>query len=332
MNTENRRNQETKRTKKEEVMEESIDKSRTENSRTNLRRVVMNRKIIIAICFIFAAYGIAHGDYLLVDQGYVANVDSWHNLSYYRFAQQFTPSLSSIDMVRLALHTNEEGAVMRINIREGSIYGPVIGTSTKVIPPGFTGMTRFVFVSSIPLNPGSTYTIDVEKPLSGSAFAASSFEGGGYTLGAMYIDGYSAPTDNSDLIFQTGYVRANVVKIISGVDALCQGIRSNDKLRIAILSNDVLDATLVDPESVRFAKAGVKRAGKNGRLQCRYGDGNDDGLPDLVCSIDVAQVVIEEGALSVDVTAETYDRISIMGNEILCGGQNYGEVISNEGR
>jgi hypothetical protein len=279
----------------------------------------MNGKsILIAMCLILASYGIAGADYLLIDQEYVANVDSWYNLSYFKFDQEFTPSLSSIDMVRLALHTDEEGAVLRINIREDSIYGRIIGTSEKLLPPGFTGMARFMFASPMQLNSDSFYIIDLEL-LSGSAFVAAGFEGGGYPRGLMYIDGYNTPTDNSDLIFQTGNVRSNVIKILSGADALCRGINSNHKLIIAILSNDLLDATLIDPESVIFAEAGVKRAGKNGRLQCRQEDRNYDGLPDLVCSIDMTQLVIEQGALSIDVTADTYDGIKIMGDEVLCG-------------
>jgi hypothetical protein len=79
---------------------------------------------------------------------------------------------------------------------------------------------------------------------------------------------------------------------------------------------------MVDPESVTFAEAGVKRGGKNGRIQCRQKDINYDGLPDLACSIDVKQLVIEQDALSIDVTAETYDGMRITGDEVLCGGQN----------
>ena len=299
-----------------------VNKSITKNNRSNLKKVIMNGKLIlIAMCLILASYGIAGADYLLIDQEYMANVNNWHNLSYFKFDQEFTPSLSSINMVRLALHTNEEGAALRINIRQDSIYGPIIGTSEEHLPRGFNDMALFMFASPMQLTQGSSYIIDLEL-LSGSAFVASAFEAGGYPQGLMYIDGYNTPTDNSDLIFQTGNMRSNVIKIISGAKTLCRGINSNDKLIIAILSNDVLDATMVDPESVTFAEAGVKRGGKNGRLQCSQKDSNYDGLPDLTCSIDVKQLVIEQDALSIDVTAETYDGMRIMGDEVLCGGQN----------
>ncbi len=303
-------------------MKKLTHKSATKNNPSNLKEAIMNGKLIlIAGCLILASYGIAGADYLLIDQAHMANVNSWHNLSYYKFDQEFTPSLSSMDVVTLALHTNQEGAALRINIREASISGPIIGTSEKHLPAGFTDMARFMFASPIQLNPGSSYIIDLEL-LSGSASVASGFEGGGYPQGLMYIDGSNTPTDNSDLIFETGNVRPNVVKIKSGAEALCRGITSKDKLIIAILSNDVLDATLIDPRSVIFAEAGVKRAGKNGRLQCGQEDSNHDGLPDLVCTIDVSQAVTEQRALSIDVTAETYDGLRIMGDEVLCGGQN----------
>jgi len=117
------------------------------------------------------------------------------------------------------------------------------------------------------------------------------------------------------------------VKVVSGAEELCWGINPNDKLMIAIFSDNVLDATRVDPESVVFAEAGAKRAGKKGRIHCRQEDSNYDGLPDLSCSIDVTELegvrddrglVIEQGAL-IDVTAETYDGMRITGNEMLCG-------------
>ena len=165
---------------------------------------IMNGKLIlIAGCLILASYGIAGADYLLIDQANMSNVDSWHNLSYYKFDQEFIPSLSSMDMVRIALHTNQDsGALLSINIREGSIDGRIIGTSEKVLQPNFTDMARFDFASPMQLNPGSIYIIDL-KLLSGSAFVASGFEGGGYPQGLMYIGGTNTATDNSDLIFET---------------------------------------------------------------------------------------------------------------------------------
>jgi hypothetical protein len=301
-------------------MKTSIPKSN--HNRSILEVAIMKGKfILITMCFVLANYGVANADYLLIDQANMAKVSGWHNLSYFKFDQEFTPSLSSMDMVRLALHTYEEEASLRINIRVDSMYGRIIGTSETYLPPGFTGMARFMFASPVPLNPDSNYVIDLEL-LSGSASIASGFEGGGYSQGLMYINEYNTSTDSSDLIFQTGNVRSNVIKIEPSAEALCGDINSNNRLNIVIYSNDVLDATLVDPESIIFAEAGVMRAGKSERPQCHQKDINHDGLADLECGIDMTQLVIEQDVLSVSVKAEAYDGMIIIGDEVLCDGQN----------
>jgi hypothetical protein len=137
----------------------------------------------------------------------------------------------------------------------------------------------------------------------------------------MLIDGFSNPSDNSDIIFLTGYVMSDLVEIKRGEEALCGGVDPNDKLVVVIRSNDVLDATLIDPGSVSFAGAGVKRGGEKGRLLCHQKNSNSDGPPDLVCSIDVTQLVIDQGALSIEVTAVTLGGLRIWGEDIFCMGQ-----------
>ncbi len=169
----------------------------------------MKGKIILTVMLMICAYsGIAGAaDYLLVDQSYMANVNSWHNLSYYKLDQEFRPSLSSMNTVELAIYT-DEGAMLQVNIRKDSIDGKVVGKSTKLyLPANFMDMASFIFRSPVSLVPGSIYVIEL-RLLSGTAYVASSFEEDGYPKGYMFIDGINSLTDNSDVIFQTGLVIA----------------------------------------------------------------------------------------------------------------------------
>jgi hypothetical protein len=99
---------------------------------------------------------------------------------------------------------------------------------------------------------------------------------------------------------------------------LCRNVKAADRLIIAIMSSDIFDATTVIPDAVSFAGAGVKKLGKNGQYLCRQEDTNNDGLLDLSCRIDSTGLVIEEGASSVVVEAETFDGITIIGEEVIC--------------
>ncbi len=54
------------------------------------------------------------------------------------------------------------------------------------------------------------------------------------------------------------------------------------------------DAIQVDPASVTLAGARVKLIGK-GKYSCSAQDVNSDGLPDLVCHVQTAQLAIQTG-------------------------------------
>lgn len=170
----------------------------------------MNGKLVlIAVCLVLVSFGTSWADYFLVDQQNMGEVDGWYSLSYYKFDQSFTPSLSTMSEVQIALHTTGESA-LRVNIREGSIDGPVVGSSEVQLAPDFTDMAQFTFRRPLHINPGSFYYIDLEL-LYGTAYVAISFEGGGYPQGLLYIDEYNTPTDNSDMVFQTGVKKRLVV-------------------------------------------------------------------------------------------------------------------------
>ncbi len=78
------------------------------------------------------------------------------------FGQAFTPTLTSVDFIRLNLddHTpaNGIGATLLINLRSGSITGALMAATSPVnLADGFAGTVNFFFPSSVALNPGTRY-------------------------------------------------------------------------------------------------------------------------------------------------------------------------------
>ena len=86
---------------------------------------------------------------------------------------------------------------------------------------------------------------------------------------------------------------------------------------IAILSSDTFDALSVKVETVWVSGASVRLAGKSDRYMCQEIDVNNDGLTDLVCDIETAEFMLEEGEDTVELTAETSDGIKIHGTDLI---------------
>lgn len=84
---------------------------------------------------------------------------------------------------------------------------------------------------------------------------------------------------------------------------------------VAILSAADFDATSVNPETVRLAGATVKLVGKSGSDLCHARDANGDGLVDLVCDVNTAQVMIEEGSSMAVLEAKTFSGLPIRGQD-----------------
>lgn len=196
-------------------MKTSVHRSRAKDHQANLKEVIMKGKLVlIAMCLVFVSFGTSWADYFLVDQQNMGNIDGWYNLSFYKIDQSFTPSLSTMSEVRIALHnpSADKIATVRVNIRDGSIKGTVdcsingtvVGSSEIQLDPNFTGMAQFTFRRPLHINPGSScYFIDLDLR-DGTADVAISFEGGGYSQGLLYIEDINYSTDNSDMVFQTG--------------------------------------------------------------------------------------------------------------------------------
>ena len=87
--------------------------------------------------------------------------------------QSFTPSLSSVGFIRLMLDdadpTDGAGATVYINLRSGSILGPIIGTTASVrMLNTFSGPATFLFASPVPLAPATTYYFEAVEQTGGS--------------------------------------------------------------------------------------------------------------------------------------------------------------------
>lgn len=267
---------------------------------------------------LFTTFDLVGAISLIVDQSHMNRVQGWYNLSYFKFDQEFRPSFDSLDIVEVQLSTQQAGAVFQVKIREGSLDGPVVKTSTELsLPADFHGIAQFIFASPMNLVPGIPYVIDLIL-LNGTAGIGIGWEGGGYSEGRMFIGGTHTPTDNSDVIFQTGRLQPDLIDIKPKGNKACINMNSAGTVQVTINSSDIFDATTVDPETVILAGARVKTAGENGKLLCKEGYVNSDEYLDLICHINTEQMVIEEGEVIITLEAETYNGLSIVGEDSVC--------------
>ncbi|MGZ5435341.1 MAG: hypothetical protein ACXWID_05375 [Pyrinomonadaceae bacterium] len=96
-----------------------------------------------------------------------------HSLLFYSpEGQSFTPTSNSLSVVELRTKdfapNNSLGANLLVKIRQGSMTGPIIGTSlTVTLPDGFGitdimgSITHFDFPTPVPLVPGNVYVLEV---------------------------------------------------------------------------------------------------------------------------------------------------------------------------
>ena len=82
--------------------------------------------------------------------------------------QTFSPSFAGLDAVELWTEDQADpecsgaGAELQVNIREVTMDGPLVGSSTIVaLPDCFKGITHFDFPSLVPVAPDRPYVIDV---------------------------------------------------------------------------------------------------------------------------------------------------------------------------
>ena len=108
-------------------------------------------------------------------------------------------------------------------------------------------------------------------------------------------------------------VREVEIDIKPGSDPNSINLSSAGVIPVAILSSETFDALTVDEETIFLESAGVKMAGRSGNFLCHEEDVNSDGLDDLVCQVETAFFMIDEGAGTAELTAETFDGTPIRG-------------------
>ena len=122
--------------------------------------------------------------------------------------QEFTPTLTSLDVVELLIMDSQPfddlGSSITVNIRADSILGPVLGSSTLVLPDVYGGgtfaSTHFDFPITVPLVPGNTFVIELIEAGLGFTVAvnpSNSYSGGRFIVGGRLVEG-------SDLVFREG--------------------------------------------------------------------------------------------------------------------------------
>ena len=131
--------------------------------------------------------------------------------------QGFTPTLPGLDAVLLGLYdvsgSTTSGAVYRVNIRQDSITGAILGTSEEVaIPDGyssrFSGLVHFDFSARVSLVPGRLYVIQPER-VSGEGLHWDGHWPNPYAGGSLWQRG--APLENIDLVFVEGLHETSAV-------------------------------------------------------------------------------------------------------------------------
>ncbi len=84
---------------------------------------------------------------------------------------------------------------------------------------------------------------------------------------------------------------------------------------VAIFSTNTFDATSIDPDSLFLAGASVGMIGKSGNLLCSVHDVNGDGLTDLVCQFQTAQLSLQPGDTVAVLVGKTFGGVAIRGQD-----------------
>src|SRR5439155_25978615 len=88
--------------------------------------------------------------------------------------------------------------------------------------------------------------------------------------------------------------------------------RSHAKIPVIILSSPVLDATEIDPSTLRFAGASVDPNG-HGSYETSTADENGDGLRDLTANFRANELQLDEHSTEAVLEGRTFDNRAIHG-------------------
>jgi hypothetical protein len=190
-----------------------------------------------------------------------------------------------------------------INLSLESVTATLIDVSSLGIEVDVGDLLAFELTSPRILDPPTNiYAIR-------TAVFSNLYADGAYFVGSTFING-----DAAFKIFVETTVDVGI-DIKPGSDKNKINLNSAGVVSVAILSSESFDALEVNEDTIFLASSGVKVAGKSGRGQCHERDVNKDGLDDLVCHVETAEFMIEEGQDTAVLTAETFDGTSIRGED-----------------
>jgi hypothetical protein len=114
-------------------------------------------------------------------------------------AQEFTPTLDALDVVEIFIGPRNPDTVAVVNIRIGSITGPIIGTSLPTGPVPGSPIVHFDFPSRVPLVPGDLYVYEVSTLSGGFSFCTgpNTYPGGRAIV-------FGVPRPDVDSFFRLG--------------------------------------------------------------------------------------------------------------------------------
>jgi hypothetical protein len=123
------------------------------------------------------------------------------------FGQSFTPTLSSVGFIRLALGDstfNGIGATLYVNLRSNSVTGPILGSTEPIfLPDASFGKPTFLFPTPVDVTPGQTYFFEPVVQ-SGDLWQIVMDTHYNYTGGMVFALGQPGP--DYDLWFREGII------------------------------------------------------------------------------------------------------------------------------
>jgi hypothetical protein len=116
----------------------------------------------------------------------------------------------------------------------------------------------------------------------------------------------------------TAAMMAVSVDIKPGSDPNCFKNDDHGAIPIALLGSADLDATQIDPSTVRLDSLAIKVVGKSEKLLAHIEDANGDGIDDLVVQIQDEDDSFASGHGTAQVTGYLYDGTYIYGSDSIC--------------
>jgi Polyglycine hydrolase-like, structural repeat len=153
------------------------------------------RGVLIGALFLLQTTASAIAHPFIIDQENVGICTGGVNAN----AQEFTPTLDALDVVEIFIGPRNPDTVAVVNIRIGSITGPIIGTSLPTGPVPGSPIVHFDFPSTVPLVPGDLYVYEVSILSGGFNFCTgpNTYPGGRAIM-------FGVPHPNIDSFFRLG--------------------------------------------------------------------------------------------------------------------------------